>query len=135
MRKIDVFFYGLFMDDQLLLSKGVAPSNIRSASLSGFQLRIGKRATLVPAESARVYGIVMSLTQADIQQLYSDPSVQAYRPEAVTIRLSDNTELAALCFNLIEPPAADEHNAEYASRLRSLAERLQFPAEYISSIQ
>jgi hypothetical protein len=135
MRKIDVFFYGLFMDEQLLISKGVTPTNIRSASLMGFQLRIGKRATLIPDQASRVYGIVMSLTQTDIEQLYSDPSVRAYRPEAVIIQISDDTQLPALCFNLVEPPAADEHNAEYASKLRSLAERLQFPTEYISSIQ
>ncbi len=48
MRKIDVFFYGLFMDEALLKTKGVIPANLRYASVLGFQLRIGNRATLVP---------------------------------------------------------------------------------------
>ncbi len=58
-----------------------------------------------------------------------------YRPEAVIAQLMNGELLAALCFNLIEPPSANEHNPDYASKLRSLAERLQFPAEYVASIQ
>ena len=58
MRKIHVFFYGLFMDEDLLLSKGVTPTNLRPALLTGYQLRIGNRATLVPAQSGQVFGLV-----------------------------------------------------------------------------
>jgi hypothetical protein len=45
-RRIHVFFYGLFMDVDLLRSKGAQPENPRLASVSGFALRIGQRATL-----------------------------------------------------------------------------------------
>lgn len=135
MRKIDVFFYGLFMDEDLLRSKGVTPTNLRPASVFGFQLRIGKRATLVPSPTDRVYGLLASLSHAELERLYSEPSVQAYRPEAVLANLSNGEVLAALCFNLPEPPSAEERNVEYAARLRALAERLNFPAEYIASIQ
>jgi len=134
-RKIDVFFYGLFMDEDLLKSKGVAPANIRSASVSGFQLRIGERATLLPAQSGRVFGLIASLSHAELERLYSEPGVQAYKPEAVLGQLSNGEVLAALCFNLPEPPSADERNSDYASRLRSLAGRLHFPEEYVASIQ
>ena len=44
-RSIDVFFYGLFMDTELLRAKGVDPVNVRSACIPGFALRIGQRAT------------------------------------------------------------------------------------------
>lgn len=135
MRKIDVFFYGLFMDEELLRSKGVTPANLRSASVSGFQLRIGDRATLVPAQSGLVFGLVASLSHADLERLYSDPGVSAYRPEAILADLPNGEVLAALCFNLPEPPSAGERNTDYASKLRSLAERLNFPADYVASIQ
>ena len=135
MRTVDIFFYGLFMDQDLLRSKGVTPSNLRSASVSGFQLHIGERATLVPFPSGRVYGLVVSLSHIDIEKLYSEPSVSAYRPEAVLVHLANGEILAALCFNLPEPPSDDARNADYAARLRSLAERLHFPAEYVTSIQ
>ena len=135
MRKIDVFFYGLFMDEELLRSKGVTAANLRPASVSDFQLRIGDRATLAPSPASRVYGLIASLSHAELERLYSDPAVSAYRPEAVLAALSTGEILAALCFNLPEPPSAGERNVDYASKLRSLAERLNFPADYVASIQ
>lgn len=35
-RRIDVFFYGLFMDKELLRKKGFAPTNERIALVHGF---------------------------------------------------------------------------------------------------
>jgi hypothetical protein len=134
-RKIDVFFYGLFMDEDLLRSRGITPVNLRPASVSGFQLRIGNRATLVPSTASRVFGLIVSLSHAELERLYSEPGVSAYQPEAILAQLSNGEIVAALCFNLPEPPSADEYNVDYASRLRSLAERLNFPADYIESIQ
>jgi hypothetical protein len=134
-RKIDVFFYGLFMDEDLLRSKGVTPTNLRLGSVSGFQLLIGDRATLVPTQAGRVFGLIVSLTHTELERLYSEPGLRSYQPEPVLVHLLGGEALAALCFNLPEPPSADEHNAEYASRLRSLAARLNFPEEYIASIQ
>jgi hypothetical protein len=135
MRKIDVFFYGLFMDEALLQSKGIPAPDLRPASVSGYQLRVGRRATLIPLPAGRVFGLIGSLTHAELEGLYSDPSVQAYRPEAVLAHLPGGEPLAALCFNLPEPPPPEERNPEYASRLRALAERLNFPPEYVASIE
>jgi hypothetical protein len=134
MRRIDVFFYGLFMDEELLRSKGVTAKDMRPASVSGFQLRIGNRATLVPTQSARAFGRVVSLSHAELEQLYSEPGLQAYQPEAVLAQLANGETVAALCFNLVEPPSLQERNPEYASKLRALAQRLEFPSEYIASI-
>ena len=134
MRRINVFFYGLFMDEELLRAKGVMARDIRPASVTGFQLRIGNRATLVPAPSGRVFGRIASLSHVELEQLYSEPGLQAYRPEAVLAQLANGETLAALCFNLEEPPSLDERNPDYASRLRALAERLDFPADYVASI-
>lgn len=134
MRRIDVFFYGLFMDEDLLRAKGATPMDIRTASVSGFQLRIGNRATLVPAQAGRVFGRIASLSHVELEQLYSDPSLQAYRPEALLVQLANGETLAALCFNLVEPPSMQERNPDYASKLRALAERLDFPADYLASI-
>lgn len=135
MRKIDVFFYGLFMDEILLQSKGITSPNLRVASVPGFQLRIGTRATLAPAPSGRVFGLVASLSHNELERLYSEPSVQAYKPEAVLAYLTNGETMAALCYNLAEVPSAGEHNPGYASKLRALAQRLNFPLDYVSSIQ
>ena len=134
MRKIDVFFYGLFMDKALLRAKGITSPNLRVAFVPGFQLRIGKRATLVPFVSGRVFGVVASLLHNELDQLYAEASVQAYKPEAVLAHLLDGAVLAVLCFNLVELPTADEPNPEYATKLRALAAQLQFPPDYVASI-
>jgi hypothetical protein len=134
-RKINVFFYGLFMDEALLQAKGITSPDLRVASVPGFQLRIGNRATLVPIPSGRVFGLVASLSHSELERLYSEPSVQAYRPEAVLAHLVNGVILAALCFNLVESPSFNERNPDYATKLRALAERLHFPPDYVSSIQ
>ena len=135
MRKIDVFFYGLFMDKDLLESKGLKPTNLRPGSVSGFQLRIGNRATLVPNQASHVFGLVASLSHQELERLYSEASVSTYRPEAVLVHLSDDEILPALCYNLPEPPSTEERNTDYAAKLRALAERLNFPADYVACIQ
>lgn len=134
-RRIDVFFYGLFMDRQLLESKGIEPVDIRLAAVPGFVLRIGVRAALVPDPAGVVHGVLMKLSPGEIETLYSEPSVQGYRPEPVLATDNNGATVAALCYNLPDPPSADERNAEYASRLRILAERIGLPRNYVGSIR
>ena len=62
-------------------------------------------------------------------------TVQAYRAQPIRVRLEDGGELSALCYNLPEPPSPDEHNPQYAAKLRALAERIGLPAAYVSSIE
>ncbi len=40
-RRIDVFFYGLFMDDALLREKGINPVDRRMAFVENFSLVVG----------------------------------------------------------------------------------------------
>ena len=133
-RRVAVFFYGLFMDEDLLRTKGAEPTKVERAVLEDWALRVGQRATLVPTRGSRVYGILMELTQIEIAQLYADPSVRAYRPEAVLARRGEGAAVPALCFNLLEPPRPEERNSEYAIKLRALARRLELPAVYVESI-
>jgi hypothetical protein len=42
-RRVDVFFYGLFMDETLLQAKGIEPQQRRLAVLENFRLMIGER--------------------------------------------------------------------------------------------
>ena len=134
-RRINVFFYGLFMDESLLQSKGILPRNICLAKLYGYSLRIGERATLLQDSSFHVFGVLMSLTHKEIDSLYSDDTLQAYRPEPVITNTNDGRILPALCFNLVEPAPNKESNQAYAAKLKSLAVELGFPEEYTCSIR
>src|SRR5215813_12238968 len=106
-RRIDVFFYGLFMDTELLRSKGVSPQNIRRAGALGYELRIGKRATLWREPKACAYGFL--------------------------VELDDGSSIPALTFNLVESPHTNERNSEYAAKLRELARRLDLPTGYVNA--
>ena len=134
-RRIDGFFYGLFMDAQVLHEAGTKPSNFRRAYVADFALRIGRRATLVPSPGARAYGMLISLTHAELDRLYSAPGLEAYRPEAVIAHPSDGEATPALCYNLVEAPEPHERNPEYAKRLKSVLESLGFPADYVESVE
>jgi len=134
-RRINVFFYGLFMDAELLHSKGAHPMHPRPACVPGFALRIGQRATLMPNAESSAYGIIMELSHDDIERMYSEASVRAYRPEAVLAQLADGSCIPALCFNLVVLPAPEEANADYAMKLRELARRLKLPPGYIEGIR
>ena len=134
-RRIELFFYGLFMDDALLREKGMNPMNRRMASVENFCLVIGERASLVPCAGQTVYGVLFSLTHKEVDALYSESSVNVYRPEAVSAKLEDGSIIPALCFNLPAPPSQDERNPQYASKLRELAGRIGLPKSYVSSIQ
>ncbi len=133
-RRIDVFFYGLFMDEALLREKGLNPLNRRAASVEDFRLVIGARAALVPHAGAAAHGLLYTLTRGEVAALYSDESVSAYRPERVSARTEAGEVVEALCYNLPAPPAPEEHDPAYAAKLREAAARAGLPPSYVSSI-
>ena len=96
-RRIHVFFCGLFMDADALRAKGVQPVNPRRGCVSGFTLRIGQRATLLPDPDARVYGVLMDLSHDEIERLYAEPGVGMYRAEAVVVELDDAVHQRGVC--------------------------------------
>lgn len=133
--RVEVFFYGLFMDEALLREKGLSPEDGRLASVEDFRLVIGERATLVRREGSKAHGVLFSLTREEVEALYSESSVSAYRPEVVTAHMTGGRVTRALCFNLPAPPSDGERNPRYASKLRELAGRVGLPEDYVSSIR
>jgi gamma-glutamyl AIG2-like cyclotransferase len=133
-RRADVFFYGLFMDQDLLRAKGLAPEHVEPASVAGWALRIGRRAALVPDASARAYGMIASLTLDELQRLYAEPGLQTYEPQAVLAHLAGGGIVAALCYNLPEPPSAADYDPEYADKLRAVARKVGLPDAYTASL-
>lgn len=122
------------MDPDLLRAKGLVPESVALAAVPGLALRIGQRAALVSDPAGRVHGVVMSLTLAELNRLYSEPSVQAYRPEAVLAHLDTGEVVAALCYNLPDPPSSGERNPDYVAKLRRVAEKMGLPAPYVASM-
>jgi hypothetical protein len=131
---VAVFFYGLFMDESVLASKGISSSRPRIGAVHGYGLRIGRRATLVPDETSRAYGVLMTVGTQDLTALYSEESVGDYVSESVSVVLPDGTSEPAVCYNLSESKREAGTNAKNASALRLLAGRLGFPDDYLQQI-
>lgn len=131
---MEVFFYGLFMDQSILKKNGIEPSNPRKGYLQDYALKIGNRASLIPQENERSYGIVMTVDEHAIHDLYAEPSVADYIPEEVNIVLGTNETIKATCYNL---PLAmlTGTNESYAESLYELAKQEDFPDDYLRKIK
>jgi hypothetical protein len=130
-----IFFYGLFMDEALLVRKGLHPTTLGRAVLPGFRIHIGDRATLVPTDRSRAYGVVMQLAAGEVRALYSDPSVSEYQPVAVRARFLDTGKtVEADCYNLPPRIVRAGANPAYAVQLSELVRALAFDADYADEI-
>lgn len=129
-----VFFYGLFMDEKLLATRGIEPSEVNLGFVDGYGLRIGERATLVHRPDSRAYGAVMDIAASEAAELYADESVADYIPEPVIVELMDGTQVEATCYNL-PIDAVTGVNRKYAKSLLDVATRLDFPDSYLDQIR
>jgi hypothetical protein len=128
------FFYGLFMDPEVLRGNGVEAGDGRRARVDGQALRIGERATLVPQEGAHAYGMTYALEAAQLQSLYSEAGLEAYAPILVHAVFEDGTSEPAECWVLTQAPAPGERNADYVRKLRATLSALRFPSDYIAAL-
>ncbi len=129
-----VFFYGLFMDESLLATKGIKPTDVSVGFVDGYGLRIGERATLVRRRGGRAFGTMMDIAPDEVMELYAEDSVADYLPEPVTVELMDGTKVEATCYNLPSAKVTGT-NKDYAESLLQLAGRLGLPDSYLDEIR
>ena len=129
-----VFFYGLFMDEDLLATKGIEPSEVRIGFVDGYALRIRERATLVRRPDSRAYGTMMDIAASEVAELYAEKSVADYLPEPVTVQLTDGAQVEATCFTLPDDGVTGANN-EYAESLLNVAIKLGLPDSYLDQIR
>ena len=129
-----VFFYGLFMDEGLLATRGIEPSEVEIGYVDGYGLRIGERATLVRRADSRAYGVMMEIASSEVAKLYAEQSVAGYLPEPVTVELNDGTKVEATCYNLPFDEVTGT-NDEYADALLELATRIGLPESYLDQVR
>lgn len=122
------------MDESLLASKGIRPTESTIGYVDGFSLHIGERATLLPAANSRAYGVLMKITSEEVAALYSEQSVADYIAEPVVVNFPGDSRVSAVCYNL---PAArlTGTNPKYAAALLTLATKLGLPDSYLKCIQ
>lgn len=134
-KRIDGFFYGLFMDRTILRELGVQPENPRHAFIEDYRLSIGDRATLLPCPNARAYGMVLALTAVELGRLYSGPGLEEYQPETIIVTTFTGEAIQAICYNLVGRAEQGQMNSQYAVELAMTLKKLGFPADYILEIE
>jgi hypothetical protein len=122
------------MDQSLLATKGIEPSDANPGFVDGYSLRIGERATLVRSPGSRAYGTVMDISPGEAAELYAEASVADYLPEPVIVETLDGTKVEATCYNLPGDKVTGT-NRQYAESLLELATKLRFPDSYLEQIR
>ena len=129
-----VFFYGLFMDEDLLRQKGLNPFDFKLASVTGYGLRIGARATLEASKSEQVFGSVVTLKADELKRLYSEESVADYVPTRLPV--TDMQGHCAEAISYILPMALlSGRNPGYARSLLVAADKIGLPGAYLKTIE
>jgi len=126
-RLVDIFFYGLYMDDEILKSRGVVPKNKRTGVADGYRLRIGNNATLLRNRGTKAYGLICSLSHNEINSLYTGSGLMNYVSESVLVEIDNGWTVSALCYLLLVPPSAEEINDDYYEKLSSCLKSCGLP--------
>ena len=131
-----VFFYGLFMDPDLLKSEGYNPGPLQIAHLKNYRLKLGSRTTLIPAPSSETWGTIMELPALELARLYSAPSVCDYLPQLVNCVVENKMEVEADVY-ILDPdePLAPPKNSTYAKQLLTICEKIGLPQTYQQEIE
>ena len=96
-----VFFYGSYINMDVLREVEYTPEKWEVASLAGFDICIRPRANLVRSDQHSVYGILATGTHAELGRLYvhaKDVLGETYLPEAVLAETLDGKWNPALCY-------------------------------------
>ncbi len=129
-----VFFYGLFMDQDVLKEMGYNPQNVRLAHLMDYRLVIGDKATLVPCEGACTYGTVIDLEHREVEALYSSDGVVDYVARKVLVGTDADDPIAVISYVLPRDKVSGR-NRSYVHKLVSIAMQLHLPESYIKEIE
>lgn len=136
--RVWVFFYGSYINLDVLREVNLVPGQHELATLPGFDIRIEPRANLVRDNLGIVYGILATARHDELDRLYTDHAKgelgEVYLPEAVLALDSAGRPRPALTYIA---PEMNKQPAEktYVERIAVSAERYGFPVDYIAKLR
>ena len=136
--RVWVFFYGSYINLDVLREVNLVPGEHEVVTLSGFDIRIEPRANLVHDAMSTVYGILATATHDELDRLYTDHAKdklgEVYLPEAVVTLDSVGHLRPALTYIA---PEMNKRPAEkaYVERIAIPAERYGFPVDYVTKLR
>jgi hypothetical protein len=133
-RKVRVFFYGSFIDRDVLARVHYHPDKMEVARLDGFDITMRPLATLIQYDGRCVYGVLANATHAELQRLYGEDWVRAYLPEAVVVTTQDGAFHPALCY-IARSKTAEAPFDNYIERIIESARKSGFPKWYIERLE
>ena len=135
--KVEVFFYGSYMNRAVLAEVGLAPTHWEPALLPGFDIRIAPRANLISSPGHTVFGVLASATHRELERLYvhaHDVLGETYLPHPVLVHIQTGTTRPAFCYiapHMIERPAG----RDYVDRILEPARAFGFPTWYLAHLE
>ena len=135
--RVWVFFYGSYMNFDVLKEVNFVPQQWEVAKVSGFDIVIEPRANLVRSDGHCVYGILATATHAELDRLYAHAKGvlgETYLPEAVLAETLSGMWKPALCYiapSMDARPAAND----YVERIVKPAKEYDFPEWYIERLE
>jgi len=136
-RTIWVFFYGSYINMDVLHEVKYTPDKYEVARLGGFDISVRPRANLVRSNEHTVYGILATGTHAELDRLYAyakDVLGETYLPEAVlaeTLKGGWKPALCYICPAMVPKPATND----YIDRIVTPARKCGFPEWYLKRIE
>ena len=130
------FFYGSYINLDVLAELKLAPERVEVARLTGFDIVIRPLANLVPSDQHSVYGILATCTHAELERLYSHAEEVlggVYLPRAVLVQNLKGKLEPALCY-IAAQLSGSPASADYVRRIVDPARRFGFPDWYIARI-
>jgi len=136
MRRVWTFFYGSFMNPEVLAKADVRPTEAQMGRLDGWDIKIAPRATLVPAGAKSVFGILAKLTHTDLEKLYIKDwfGFGIYLPEAVLVADAAERPVPALSYIAWEMEGGSP-SPEYIQKVVTVAQHFKFPDWYIDRVK
>jgi len=130
------FFYGSYMNLDVLREVDLVPERHEAARLDGWDIRIAPRANLVRSDEHVAWGLLATATHRELERLYAhakDVLGELYLPEAVLARTAAGDHRPALCYICpeMQPRPAE---AAYVERIVAGARKLGLPAAYIERL-
>jgi hypothetical protein len=135
--EVCVFFYGSYMNRDVLREVGIVPQHFEAARLPGYDLVIRPRANLVASDAHTVYGVLASATHAELERLYrhaQDVLGERYLPHPVLAFTLAGQAAPALCY-LAPAMAPAPAEPAYVERILRPARELGFPQWYLAHIE
>jgi len=130
---VQAFFYGLYMDSELLRSLGFVPGSVIRARLDSYALDLFGLAKIIPNNNSVVWGNVISVSEQDLTAMYSFETTKSYKAESVQVFDIDGNAMSVNCYNTAASPNLP-FNSEYQLKLVKLLKKLEFPVDYIASV-